>query len=75
MRIKERCSCGAEIEVDSGNSSYRVDAMRTVEEWRTKHQHQIPYRPYSNYPYITYGSGGAVVTPVTSTPVASQGLS
>jgi hypothetical protein len=69
MRITEKCSCGASIEVEA-EIAYRVDSTRFVKEWRAKHQHTA--RAYG-YPYVTYGAGGGQALPYTHTFTINNG--
>jgi hypothetical protein len=57
VRIREKCSCGAEIEVDAAG------AQQVVKDWREEHKHQI-----RSYPY-TYG---ATISPAWATNGVAQ---
>lgn len=56
MRISEKCSCGASIEVDSANMT---SAQNTVKNWRADHIHTMQPK---QYPYVTYGGYTATNT-------------
>ena len=61
MKISETCSCGAKIDIDSASANDTQTLLDAVKKWRDKHQHVIPvYRGYTGWPYVTYGSGGAI---------------
>lgn len=54
MRIREKCSCGAEVEVQSEDAT-EVEVQ--VLNWREEHKHYTPPK----YPYY-----GATVAPAVS---------
>jgi len=70
MRISERCSCGASVEVEHQSSSV---AEKYVSDWRVNHKHEHRY-PHGMY--ATNYAGEMVDVPVweSSTGVSATEL-
>lgn len=62
MRIVEKCACGGQVEVETGDDKL---AERVVERWRRKHTHN-KNEPIPFWPNVTWGSGQTSTTSPTS---------
>lgn len=64
MKISERCSCGASVEIEVNSTSV---AEKYIEEWRGKHHHTV------RNPYTSYGGYSIHNTEMVDVPLYSSG--